>query len=144
MAVRQTKKTPQGFKTLVPSPSRVSVDTKPCPAQSTTILVEIKGAGRILGGRGQVHNQQNQKHNYFILRVDGIAISSERFDDLLNLGAIRSSDAMTFLTRYDEENGYFDVGIKEGITFEESFKIEYVNESETQADISYWLWYALL
>lgn len=121
-----------------------AVLTKNVPAGQTMTLVTLSGKGMIYGGWIRGINAVEMPEAMLQLYLDGALIQYNSWEGL-NLAQIdKAHMAIMYLTLYDNATYKYCVGISYGYTFEQSLKIEFVNDSAGAAGITGRCFYALI
>lgn len=98
------------------------------PGLTTSTRVSITGKGVTYGGFIRASHVAEMNSNKLIITIDGQAITTHSFFQMFLRGIFHEDQRYFWLVYYDSV--YFDymVRIQRWITFESSFKIEYVND----------------
>mgnify|MGYP001139474021 CR=1 FL=1 len=109
-----------------------------------TNLISVSGKGIIYGGVLYLSPSTNQEGSSPRLTVDGIFLAGLSFYTLNRYGWNIPQSYVWYLTKYDNVNFVFSVGIGYPITFESSFVVGYKENYEVSVNVACDFCYALV
>lgn len=113
-------------------------------ASVVTSLLEIEGKGIIYGGSVHVKETTTQKNSIVRLLVDGTALDIASFNAMNEQSQDGEIDMPFSLRIFDEVNFRFCLRLVKGITFEESFEIDYLENHTKTPTVDCRTFYALM
>lgn len=113
-------------------------------ANDSTLIGEVAGRGQIYGGALYLDAAASQRADYVRLLVDDFWLPQMTFEDMMTYGMTEEVLTPSFLLCYDEVNFIYSIGITGGITFEEYFKLYYVETQGKTPTINAHVTYALV
>jgi len=118
--------------------------TKNCQPGLVTPLLTIPGKGITYGGFVHLWPAVTHKDDFLDIIADNISLLSTSFKELAILGITSPGAIPCYQSLYDETNFHYCCRISPGITFEQSFQVDYWNVEVGAVLVTYWLYYALI
>jgi hypothetical protein len=109
-----------------------------------TTVVEISGKGRIYGGIMEAGPVGVSPYDSTKIYIDGSLLIWTSWLDALQFKMFPESGTPLYLLCYDTVYPWYEWGIREGITFDNAFKITYKSDSANQRVINYKVFYSLI
>jgi len=113
-------------------------------ANSSGTLVQITGKGKLYSGYIRIVTDHSVKKDAIRWYIDGNLIYETTWWDFIRFGASRPYESLMWANCYDEVNNYFTAGLMSDITFEESLKLTYENNSDYNVIVYCNLTYTLM